>query len=187
LLGGLAGASHAAAVPSLSAADERALRAGQVIFKPEVPPGRHGPSGMGGTALVYLRSDARKVWNILVDFPHHPDFFPRVKETHVVEESPDRTLVSYLVAVGPFSFRFFLNNYADTDARVLRWELDRTRDSGIFRDHWGYWKVEPWGTGVLVTYAMGGEIKLPTFMARGAGQEGAVQTVKALKARVEKS
>lgn len=38
---------------------------------------------------------------------------------------------------------------------------------------------------MLVTYAMGGRTTLPAFLARGAGEQGAVQTLKALKDRVE--
>ncbi len=89
-------------------------------------------------------------------------------------------------AVGPFTFRFFVDNYADSSAHVLRWQLDHGHDNDLFREHWGYWKVEPWGDGVLVTYAMGGRTTLPVFLTRRAGQDGAVLTMKALKERVER-
>ena len=38
---------------------------------------------------------------------------------------------------------------------------------------------------MLVTYAMGARTTLPSFLTRGAGQTGIIETVKALKARVE--
>ena len=103
----------------------------------------------------------------------------------LVQRSHRRTLVSYSVGVGPLSFRFFINNYAVAEAHVLRWELDQSRTNDLFRDHWGYWRVDEWADGVLVIYAMGGRTTLPTFLTRGAGQAGTVETVKALKARVE--
>lgn len=178
-------AQDAAARLSLSRSDLAALKAGEIVFLPEVPRGRNGSTGIGGTALVYLRSDAETVWEILLDFPGHTRLFPRVKETRVIERLPGRTLVSYRVVVGPFSFRFFLNNYADAEAHVLRWELDQSQDNDLFRDHWGYWKVDQWADGALVTYAMGGQTRLPTFLTRDAGRAGTVETVKALRARVE--
>lgn len=178
-------AREAAAGFSLSRQELRALRTGEILFRPEVPPSRNGAAGIGGTAVAYLRSDTDKVWEILLDFSGHTGLFPRVKETRVIEKTDERTLVSYRVTVGLFSFRLFINNYADAKAHMLRWELDQSRDSDLFRDHWGYWKLDQLGDGVLVTYAMGARTTLPTFLTRGAGQTGTVETVKALKARVE--
>jgi len=106
-------------------------------------------------------------------------------ETRVIERAAGRTLVSYRIAVGPFSFRFFLNNYADAETHFLRWELDQSRDNDLFREHWGYWKVDEWDDGALVTYAMAGQTTLPAFMMARAGRDGTVETVKALKAHVE--
>ena len=83
------------------------------------------------------------------------------------------------------SYRGTIYSSPSPSAHVLRWELDRDRPNDLFRDHWGYWKVEPWGDGALVTYAMGGRTTLPALLTRGAGQEGAVLTVRALKERVE--
>ncbi len=181
----LGDATEAAASLSLSRSDLRALQAGEIVFRPEVPPGPNGSAGIGGTALAYLRSDAETVWEILTDFSSRSGLFPRVKETRVIEQSNDRTLVSYRVAVGPLSFRFFINNYANAQAHMLRWELDQTRANDLFRDHWGYWQVVDMGKGVLVTYAMGGRTTLPSFLTQGAGKDGTVQTVKALKTRIE--
>lgn len=170
---------------TLSSSDERLLRQGRILFKSDIPAGGSGGGAMGGTALALLHADAETVWRTLVDYSSHASLFPRVKESDVVERGGGRTLVRYLVAVGPFAFRFFVNNYPDPSAHLLRWRLDRGRDNGFFRDQWGYWKVEPWNDGALVTYAMGGETALPAFLTRGAGEQGAVETLKALKQRVE--
>lgn len=170
---------------TLSATDARLLRQGRILFKSDIPAGGTSDAAMGGTALVLLHTDRETIWRTLVDFPGHAGLFPRVKESAVVERGGGRTLVRYLVSVGPFAFRFFVNNYADPANHLLRWQLDRGRDNELFRDQWGYWKVEPWDDGVLVTYAVGGRTTLPAFLTRGAGEEGAVQTVKALKERVE--
>ena len=109
-----------------------------------------------------------------------------MRESAVIEHEADLTLVGYRVTVGLFSFRFFIKNYADAFTHTLRWELDQSRENDLFRDHWGYWKIDPWGEGTLVTYAMGGRTTLPAFLTRGAGREGAMLTVQALKERVER-
>lgn len=169
----------------LSLDDLRLLRQGRILFKNDVPAGGVGGGALGGTALALLQSDPETVWRTLMDFPSHAGLFPQVKESRVIEHLADQTLVRYLVAVGPFTFRFFIKNYADPSVFVLRWELDHGRRNDLFRDHWGYWKVEPRSEGALVTYAMGGRTTLPAFLTRGAGQEGTVQTLRALKERVE--
>ena len=170
---------------TLSSADERLLRQGRILFKGDIPAGGTGSPAMGGTALALLHADTETVWRTLVNFPGHAGLFPRVKESEVLERGGERTLVRYLVSVGPFAFRFFLNNYADPSTLRLSWRLDQGRANGLFHDQWGYWKVEPWDDGVLVTYAMGGRTTLPAFLTRGAGEQGTVQTMKALKERVE--
>ena len=171
---------------TLSSAEQRLLRQGRIVFKADVPAGGTGGSAMGGTAMALLHSDSETIWRTLVDFPGHAGLFPRVTESRVLEREAERTLVRYRVTVGPFAFQFFINNYADPSSHRLRWQLDRGRDNDLFWDHWGYWKVEPWGEGVLVTYAMGGRTMLPAFLTRGGGQDGAVLTMKALKERVER-
>lgn len=173
--------------PTLSSAEQRLLEEGRILFKTDIPAGGTGGAALGGTALALLRSDTETVWRTLVDFPGHARLFPRVSESQVLERQGERTLVRYEVTVGLFAFRFFVNNYADLSSHLLRWQLDRGQHNGLFRDQWGYWKVEPWGKGVLVTYAMGGRTVLPAFLTRGGGQEAAILTLKALKERVERS
>jgi uncharacterized protein YndB with AHSA1/START domain len=171
----------------LSAGDERQLLAGQILYRNDLPGGGPVESGaMGGTALALLHADRDAVWRTLTDIPGHAGLFPRITESRVLEQEAGRSLVRYQVAVGPFTFHFFVNTYADARAGLIRWQLDRGRDNDLFRDHWGYWKLEPRQEGVLVTYAMGGHSTLPAFLTRGAGRSGAVQTVKALKDRVER-
>ena len=175
----------AASSPGLFDNDVTLLRRGAIVFSADLPPGPSKDGRMGGTASAFLQADTEAVWQTLLNFPGHAGLFPRVKESAVIAHQDDQTLVSYRVAVAGFSFRFFIKNYVDTFAHTLRWELDRSRSNDLLRDHWGYWKVERWGEGTLVTYAMGGRTALPAFLTRGAGREGTVLTMKALKERVE--
>ena len=176
----------AASGTALSDSDVKLLRRGAIVFNTDLPPGPNPDGGMGGTASAFLQADTEAVWQTLLDFPGHAGLFPRVKESAVISHQDNQTLVSYRVAVAGFSFTFFIQNYVDRVAHTLRWELDQSRHNALFRDHWGYWKVEGWGGGTLVTYAMGGRTSLPTFLTRGAGREGTVLTMKALKERVER-
>jgi len=175
----------AASRPAFSDTDVTHLRRGAIVFSADLPPGPHKDGGMGGTALALLQADREAVWQTLVDFPGHAGLFPKIKESAVIEQQANLTLVSYRVAMGLLSFRFFIKNYVNAPAHTLRWELDQSRHNDLFLDHWGYWKVEPWGEGTLVTYAMGGHTTLPAFLTRGAGREGILLAVKALKERVE--
>lgn len=177
--------NEAAPSPVLSDHDAASLRRGGIVFRADVPPGPSTGGGIGGTAVALLRAETETVWQTLVDFPGHAELFPRLKESAVIERRANQTLVSYRVAVGMFSFRFFVRNYIDALDHTLRWELDRSRCNHLFRDHWGYWKIEPWEEGTLVTYAMGGRTTLPAFLTRGAGREGVILAMKALKERVE--
>ena len=176
----------AASSPVLSDSDVKLLGRGVIVFSADLPPGPDIDGGMGGTASAFLQADTEAVWQTLLDFPGHAGLFPRVKESAVIAHRDNQTLVSYRVAVAGFSFRFFIKNYVDTFAHTLRWELDQSRPNDLFRDHWGYWKVERWSEGTLVTYAMVGRTALPAFLTRGAGREGTVLTMKALKERVER-
>ena len=175
----------AASSTVLSNSNVKLLRRGAIVFSADLPPGPNTDGGMGGTASALLQADTEAVWQTLLDFPGHAGLFPRVRESAVIAHQDNQTLVSYRVAVGLFSFRFFVKNYADPVTHTLSWELDQSRHNDLFRDHWGYWKVQPWGEGTLVTYAMGGRTALPAFLTRGAGREGTVLAVKALKERVE--
>jgi ribosome-associated toxin RatA of RatAB toxin-antitoxin module len=175
----------AASAPALSDSDAIRLKRGEIVFSADLPPGPIKEGGMGGTAVALLNADAEAVWQTLLDFQGHAGLFPRVKESAVIEQRADQTVVGYRIAVGFFSFRFFVRNYADAPAHTLRWELDQSRENDLFREHWGYWRVETRDEGTLVTYAMGGRTTLPAFLTRGAGRDGTILTVKALKDRVE--
>jgi len=176
-----------AAAPSLAPDESARLQRGEIVFRGEVPPRDGRRIGTGGTALVLIRAPAEEVWQILTDFERYGGFFPRVRKSEVVEQMANRTLVQFDLQVGPFSFRFFVNNFARRQEHLLWWRLDPRRENDLFRDTWGYWKLDPVPEGVLVTYAMGSLTYLPAFLTRGAEQDGVVQTARALKARAEET
>lgn len=180
-------ASPAPAAPlALSPSDRTLLGRGQIVFKTELPQAPGAPVGNGGTAVALLQADPEEVWRILTDFAHYAGLFPRLKESEMMEQAGGRALVRFRVAVGPFSFRFFVTHIVSWAERRIRWQLDRSQSNDLFRDTWGYWQLDPAGSdSVLVTYAMGSRTFLPSRLTRGSERDSVVETLAALKTRVE--
>jgi len=187
LLLSLLSAPSTPAPSPLSPGDFARLYGGEIVFRGELPSAADSPSGNGGTAFALLHANAEEVWQVLTDFDHYAGLFPRLAESEMVAHSGRWRLVRFRVAVGPFSFSFFVNHVVSQDERQIRWRLDRTQSNGLFRDTWGYWRLDHAPSGwVLVTYAMGSQTVLPAFLTRGSERESVVQTLAALKARVER-
>lgn len=171
---------------ALSSADLTQLYRGEIVFKNRLPSAGATRRGNGGTAVVLLQADADEVWQVLTDFSHYAGLFPRLKESELLDQNGAHTLVRFRVSVGPFNFRFFVTHVVSLEERKIRWYLDQSRTNDLFRDTWGYWRLDPIpGGGVLVTYAMASRTVLPAFLTSGAERESVVKTVAALKARVE--
>ena len=178
--------SPAPAAPALTQTDLARLDRGEIVFKGEIPQADGASSGNGGTAHVLIHSDAEAVWRILTDFGHYAGLFPNLSESEVMDQHGAHALIRFRVPVGPFNFGFSVAHVMSWHERMIRWRLDRSQKNDLFRDTWGYWRLDPVPGGrVLVTYAMGSQTVLPAFLTRGAEQESVVKTVAALKARVE--
>lgn len=171
----------------LSSDQERRLERGEIVVLDILPPGDRAIKGQGGTALTLVSASPDAVWRVLVDYPRHSGLYPRVTDAQVLESDAGHALVRYVVGVGPFSFGFHVNNYPDAARGRLAWSLDRGRPNDLFRDSWGYWQVEPHRQGVVLTYAMAARTVLPPFLTRGAGRDGLVETVRAVRERAEQS
>jgi len=184
----VAGASAQANPVGLSANQLWRLEHGEIVVLDVVPPGGGTwQQGQGGTAVTFVNAFPKTVWRVLVDYPRHRGLYPRVTSAEVLAADRGRTLVRYVVGVGPLSFGFHVNNYPDEAHGRLVWRLDRERRNSLFRDTWGYWQVEPRGDGVMLTYAMGARTTLPAFLTRRAERDGLVETVKAVRERAEQS
>jgi ribosome-associated toxin RatA of RatAB toxin-antitoxin module len=176
----------AAARPvGLSEDHHERLAAGEVVVLAELPPGRDPRGAQGGTAVGLVHAAPGQVWQLLTDYPGHAGLYPRVTAVEVVEADPEHALVRYVVGAGPFSFGFHVDNYPDPERRRLTWSLAPGRQSGIFRDTWGYWQVEPHPQGALLTYGMAARTVLPAFVTRSAERDGLIEAVKAVRARAE--
>lgn len=162
----------------------RRLDRGEVVVLDVLPAGGRA-GGQGGIAVAVVHASAAEVWDLLVDYPGHSGLYPKVTAVDVLESGSAHALVRYRVGVGPFSFRFHIDNYPDAAHRRLLWRLAPGRPNGLFRDTWGYWQIDSHPDGVMLTYAMGARTLLPAFLTRGAERDGLVDTLKAVRARAE--
>jgi ribosome-associated toxin RatA of RatAB toxin-antitoxin module len=182
----LLAATPAAAAPMALSLEQRGrVERGEVIVLDVLPPGDRADAHQGGTVVALMRTSAEAVWHVLLDFANHAGVYPRVVTTTVLQSDPSRTLVRYVVGVGPFSFGFHVNNYPDDSRRRLVWHLAEDRPNDLFRTSWGYWQLDPDRHGVVVTYAMAARTVLPAFLTRGAERDGLLATIKAVRERAE--
>jgi hypothetical protein len=171
-----------AAVAHLTAAERARLERGEVVVLDVLPGG--GPAAdQGGTGLILVAARPETVWHLLVDYPRHAGLYPHVVAADVLEAGAGRTLVRYLVGVGPFSFRFHVHAYPDAARRRLHWDLAPGHPNDLFHENRGYWQLEPAGEGVVVTYAIASRTVLPAFLTRGAERQALVETLQAVRRR----
>src|SRR6185436_9053024 len=96
----------------LSEDQRKRLKQREVVVVDTLPRGA-SESARGGTAVALVRASPEKVWRVLVDYPGHPRYYPRVVSAEVVDRSDRRVLVRYEVAIGPFSSRFHMDKFPD--------------------------------------------------------------------------
>lgn len=173
-----------ASPPALSDEERRRLAAGEIVVHETLPPGA-SPTARGGTAFAIVRAPADQVWRVLVDYPGHPRYYPRVVATEVLKRDAQKVLVRYQVAVGPFSFTFHMDKFPDPQRRHVEWHLADGLGHGMFRENSGYWHVDETGPDSLVTYAIAVRMLLPAFVTLGAERDSLTQTITAMRRLVE--
>ena len=170
--------------PTLSDDQEHRLGAGEVIVLDVLPP-KAGKSADGGTALAIARAAPDRVWRILVDYPGHVRYYPRVTGVEVLEADERHALVRYEVGIGPFSFGFHMNKFPDPIRRRIDWALAEGRPNRLFRENTGYWQLDEAAGGTLVTYAIAVRTILPGFFTYGSVRNSLVDTIRALRRLAE--
>ncbi len=181
---GLVTMASPASPPDLSDDQQRRLAAGEVVVRDSLPPGASA-SARGGTALALVRASPEQVWRVLVDYPGHPRYYPRVVAAEVVQSDERRAVVRYQVGIGPFSFSFHMDKYPDPQRRRIEWHLADGHGHGLFRENSGYWQVDEAARAALVTYAIAVRTVLPVFLTGGAERESLVETMTAMRKLVE--
>jgi ribosome-associated toxin RatA of RatAB toxin-antitoxin module len=176
-----------AATAQLSEDARRRLAVGEVVVTDTLPPGG-SKTARGGTAMARVRAAPETVWRVIVDYPGHPRYYPRVTAAEVVERDERHVVVRYDVAVSLFTFTFYMDKQPDARRRRVQWQLAEGRSNGLFRENSGYWQVDPAPDGddaSVVTYAIAVRTMLPAFLTGGAERDSLVDTVTALRKLVE--
>jgi ribosome-associated toxin RatA of RatAB toxin-antitoxin module len=180
MCGGLVTLAWPAPRPELSDEQQRSLAAGEVIVRDALPPGASA-TARGGTAVALVRASPEQVWRVLVDYPGHVRYYPKVVAAEVVERDERRVVVRYRVGLGPFSFNFHMDKYPDPRHRRIEWHLADAYSHGLFRENSGYWQVDEAGRASLVTYAIAVRTVLPAFVTGGAERDSLVETIVAMR------
>jgi hypothetical protein len=183
---GLVGSAGAGGRPALTAEQQRRLGAGEIVVLEARPPGA-SPGAGGGTAVAVVAAPVERVWAVLTDYPGHPRYYPGVVAAEVLETSGARVLVRYTVRIGFWSFRFHMRKAADPAGRRIEWHLAEDRANGLLRENSGYWLVEAWPGGSLVTYAIAVRSYVPAFLTAGSERGSLVETVEGLRRVVAES
>jgi ribosome-associated toxin RatA of RatAB toxin-antitoxin module len=184
MCGGLVTLAWPASRLELSDEQQRSLAAGEVIVRDALPPGASA-TARGGTAVAVVRASPEQVWRVLVDYPGHVRYYPKVVAAEVVESDERRVVVRYRVGLGPFSFNFHMDKYPDPRRRRIEWQLAEAYSHGLFRENSGYWQVDEAGRASLVTYAIAVRTVLPAFVTGGAERDSLVETIVAMRKVVE--
>lgn len=172
------------APPPLSADQKRRLNAGEVLVRDDMPPGA-SESARGGTALGLVHGTPEQVWKVLVDYPRHSRYYPRVTSAELVESDGRRVVVRYTVGIGPFTSTFHMDKFPDARRRRIEWHLSPDRATGMFRENSGYWQVDELDRASLVTYAIAVRTVLPGFMTGSSERDSLVETIVGLRRVVE--
>jgi ribosome-associated toxin RatA of RatAB toxin-antitoxin module len=180
---GLALAAWAGPLP-LTEDHRRRLDAGEIVVLDALPPGA-SPYAQGGTAVAVVRAPVEKVWSILVDYPGHPRFYPRVVEVEVLKNVDGHALVRYVVGIGPMTFTFHMDKHQDVARRRIEWTLAEGQPSRLFRENSGYWQVEGRDGASLVTYGLAVRTLLPAFVTRASERDSLVETITGVRRLAE--
>ena len=184
LAGGLVTEASSGSLRGLPEDLRNRLSAGEVIVADALPPGA-SESARGGTALALVRASPEQVWRVLVDYPGHTRYYPRVVAAEVVQRDARRVLVRYEVGIGLFSSTFHMDKFPDERRRRIDWHLAEGHSHGLFRENSGYWLVEAADTASLVTYAIAVRTVLPAFVTRGSERESLIETITAMRKLAE--
>jgi ribosome-associated toxin RatA of RatAB toxin-antitoxin module len=181
---GLIGVPPATAAPAFSDDERHRLAGGEILVQDAMPPGA-SKDARGGTAFAIVRAAPDQVWSVLVDYPGHARYYPRVIAAEVVKTDARRVVVRYQVAVGPFSFNFYIDKFPDPRRRRIEWHLADGLGHGMFRENSGYWQVDESGRASLVTYAIAVRTLVPAIATFGAERDSLTDTITAMRKLVE--
>jgi ribosome-associated toxin RatA of RatAB toxin-antitoxin module len=175
-------AQPARSQPLRSMHEMQRLTAGEVVV-------RQDPPGSGEKRRVYaaarIEAPAVRIWDILIDCEHAPDFIPGLISCRYVQRNGDtdileqRLRLSWLLPTATYSFRATYEQHR---------RIDFTRVSGDFREFTGSWTLQPIDDGrqTIVEYSvyLDPGLLTPQWLVRKMLRGDLVELLTALRNRV---
>jgi ribosome-associated toxin RatA of RatAB toxin-antitoxin module len=163
--------------------EQRRLARGEVV----VATGPHGPARRSRAvgAAILIDAPVERVWEVMVDCPHAPEFVPGMRECQVLESAADhetirhRVKISALLPEVKYTFR----------ATYRRFErIDFVRTGGDLKHLEGSWTLEAveGGRRTLVRYSvyLDPGFLAPQWLVRQALRHDLPELLSALRRRV---
>jgi hypothetical protein len=173
---------------TFSSEEEAQLRAGKLVVRPE-----QRESGdaklIGGMSWQLIDAPPKRVWKTLVDVSCYPRFLPAVEKVSFIDMvgAQQRLFLSH--SYGLVSASYYVLVGTDPKRGVLRFRLDRTRESSL-RDAYGELRVSPFGQNKsVVSMAIMADMGsgFVTGFVRGHVHEWMLRVPEQLKLHVEKA
>jgi ribosome-associated toxin RatA of RatAB toxin-antitoxin module len=175
-------AQPARSQPLRSMHEMQRLTAGEVVVRQD-PPGSGEKRRVHAAALI--EAPAVRIWDILIDCEHAPDFIPGLISCRYVERNEgsdileQRLKLSSLLPTSTYSFRATYEQHR---------RIDFTRVSGDFREFTGSWTLQPIDDGrqTIVEYSvyLDPGLLTPQWLVRNMLRGDLVELLKALRNRV---
>lgn len=124
---------------TLSAQEEAALGAGEVVHRQDRLPGER--TGRG-TVVQEVPADPATVWSHLLAFERYPGRVDHVREISVYERTGDHVKVHFELGGPLWSIQYSVDHVVRRDEGWMSWSLDPSQPSD-FRALDGWWRVEP--------------------------------------------
>jgi len=173
-----AGAALAAGGPELGRAERARLLEGEVVVSTATP---ERPRAVAAAVLV--DAPVERVWKVMVDCPHAPEFVPGMRECRVLEHADDHDVIQHRVKI--FSFLPEVRYTFRADYRP-RERIDFARTGGDLRAMEGSWTLARLEGKTLVRYSvyLDPGFLVPQWAVRRALRSDLPKLLLALRARV---
>ena len=129
---------------------ERLAKGGAPVWRPvdvETPEGSY----FGGVSYAHVEASPEVVMATLEDLRAYRQIFPLCMEARLVQRKGQDSWVYFRTGGKAGTADYTLVARRESPG-FLRFWLDRSRPHDI-ADCWGYFRIVPWGTGSLLTYA----------------------------------
>ena len=123
---------------ALSAEEAQVLSSGKAVRRQV-----RSDSGGRGIAIMDIKADPEKIWDVIVDYKGYPNWIEDLDRTQIYGgDKASGYLVEFELGVFGMDITYFIDHDFYPDKGYLSWQLDYSRESDI-DDSTGYWLVYP--------------------------------------------